>query len=53
MQPVGFKVERLEGPPGKREMLRGWRWITVLDLHEDDLFPKAFPLPWIDVNVHE
>ena len=22
MQQVGFKVERLEGPPGKREMLR-------------------------------
>jgi tRNA U34 5-methylaminomethyl-2-thiouridine-forming methyltransferase MnmC len=22
MQSVGFKVERLEGPPGKREMLR-------------------------------
>ena len=23
MQKVGFKVERLQGPPGKREMLRG------------------------------
>ncbi|HBC04638.1 MAG TPA: SAM-dependent methyltransferase, partial [Aequorivita sp.] len=23
MQAVGFKVERLSGPPGKKEMLRG------------------------------
>ncbi len=23
MQSVGFEVERLPGPPGKREMLRG------------------------------
>jgi tRNA U34 5-methylaminomethyl-2-thiouridine-forming methyltransferase MnmC len=23
MQAVGFKVERLAGPPGKKEMLRG------------------------------
>jgi len=23
MQQVGFKVEKLPGPPGKREMLRG------------------------------
>jgi tRNA U34 5-methylaminomethyl-2-thiouridine-forming methyltransferase MnmC len=25
MQAVGFRVERLPGPPGKREMLRAWR----------------------------
>ncbi|HRZ77547.1 MAG TPA: tRNA (5-methylaminomethyl-2-thiouridine)(34)-methyltransferase MnmD [Bacteroidales bacterium] len=25
MQEVGFRVERLPGPPGKREMLRGYR----------------------------
>jgi tRNA U34 5-methylaminomethyl-2-thiouridine-forming methyltransferase MnmC len=25
MQAVGFEVERLPGPPGKREMLRGTR----------------------------
>lgn len=25
MQMVGFKVERLPGPPGKREMLRAWK----------------------------
>lgn len=25
MQAVGFEVERLPGPPGKREMLRAWR----------------------------
>ena len=23
LKKVGFKVERLQGPPGKREMLRG------------------------------
>lgn len=23
LQSAGFKVERLQGPPGKREMLRG------------------------------
>jgi tRNA U34 5-methylaminomethyl-2-thiouridine-forming methyltransferase MnmC len=28
MQSVGFKVERLEGPPGKREMLRAIK-VTV------------------------
>ncbi len=28
MQSVGFTVERLEGPPGKREMLRGTKLIT-------------------------
>ncbi len=28
MQTVGFTVERLEGPPGKREMLRGTKTIT-------------------------
>jgi tRNA U34 5-methylaminomethyl-2-thiouridine-forming methyltransferase MnmC len=25
LQSVGFRVERLPGPPGKREMLRGWK----------------------------
>jgi len=25
MQAVGFEVERLQGPPGKREMLRAWK----------------------------
>jgi tRNA U34 5-methylaminomethyl-2-thiouridine-forming methyltransferase MnmC len=25
MQSVGFNVERLPGPPGKREMLRAWK----------------------------
>ena len=25
LQTAGFVVERLEGPPGKREMLRGWK----------------------------
>jgi tRNA U34 5-methylaminomethyl-2-thiouridine-forming methyltransferase MnmC len=25
LQTAGFIVERLEGPPGKREMLRGWK----------------------------
>jgi tRNA U34 5-methylaminomethyl-2-thiouridine-forming methyltransferase MnmC len=25
MQTVGFRVERLPGPPGKREMLRAWK----------------------------
>ena len=25
MQAVGFRVERLSGPPGKREMLRAWK----------------------------
>lgn len=25
MQAVGFRVERLPGPPGKREMMRAWR----------------------------
>ena len=25
MQAVGFRVERLPGPPGKREMLRAWK----------------------------
>ncbi len=28
MQAVGFRVERLEGPPGKREMLRGTKLIN-------------------------
>lgn len=30
MQAVGFKVERLPGPPGKREMLRGTRVHDVM-----------------------
>ena len=25
MKEAGFKIEKLEGPPGKREMLRGWK----------------------------
>jgi tRNA U34 5-methylaminomethyl-2-thiouridine-forming methyltransferase MnmC len=25
MQAAGFSVEKLQGPPGKREMVRGWR----------------------------
>ena len=29
MQAVGFKVERLPGPPGKREMLRGIKSLTT------------------------
>ena len=29
MQTVGFEVERLPGPPGKREMLRGKKYISV------------------------
>ncbi len=28
MQAVGLEVERLEGPPGKREMLRGRKWLS-------------------------
>jgi tRNA U34 5-methylaminomethyl-2-thiouridine-forming methyltransferase MnmC len=28
MQAVGFKVERLEGPPGKREMLRATKIVN-------------------------
>ena len=28
MQEVGFTVERLPGPPGKREMLRATKLIT-------------------------
>jgi len=27
MQAVGFKVERLAGPPGKKEMLRSTKWL--------------------------
>ncbi|MEM8847130.1 MAG: tRNA (5-methylaminomethyl-2-thiouridine)(34)-methyltransferase MnmD [Bacteroidota bacterium] len=29
MQAVGFQVERLEGPPGKREMLRGTKTVSI------------------------
>ncbi|MEM9363940.1 MAG: tRNA (5-methylaminomethyl-2-thiouridine)(34)-methyltransferase MnmD [Bacteroidota bacterium] len=29
MQAVGFRVERLEGPPGKREMLRGTKKASI------------------------
>ena len=29
MQAVGFKVERLPGPPGKREMLRGTKQLAT------------------------
>ena len=25
MKEVGFEIERLEGPPGKREMTRAWK----------------------------
>jgi tRNA U34 5-methylaminomethyl-2-thiouridine-forming methyltransferase MnmC len=25
MKEAGFKIEKLDGPPGKREMLRGWK----------------------------
>ncbi len=31
METVGFKVERLPGPPGKREMLRATKHSTVLE----------------------
>jgi tRNA U34 5-methylaminomethyl-2-thiouridine-forming methyltransferase MnmC len=25
MKEAGFQIEKLAGPPGKREMLRGWK----------------------------
>jgi tRNA U34 5-methylaminomethyl-2-thiouridine-forming methyltransferase MnmC len=31
LQAVGFQVERLPGPPGKREMLRGRKIITAAE----------------------